>query len=83
MEKFGPIYYGPYKVLAGVGQVAYTLELLVGSRMHNTFYASCLKKVGRKNVKISNILPPLERENKPRTSALKRKKPRHKREHNT
>ena len=70
-KKIGPGYYGPYKVLARVGQVAYILEMW-GSQVHITFYVSCLKKMVGKNVKISNILPPIERENKPRTSAVER-----------
>ncbi|GKF20928.1 putative reverse transcriptase domain-containing protein [Tanacetum coccineum] len=44
-EKLNPRYVGPFKVLEKVGSVAYKLELPQElSRIHNTFYASNLKK---------------------------------------
>jgi hypothetical protein len=37
-------YYGPYRVLARVGEVAYTLLLPEGRQLHPTFHVSQLKK---------------------------------------
>ncbi|GJV65778.1 hypothetical protein Tco_1476606 [Tanacetum coccineum] len=43
--KLNPRYVGPFKVLAKVGDVAYTLELPQElSRVHHTFHVSNLKK---------------------------------------
>ncbi|GJX64399.1 hypothetical protein Tco_0298742 [Tanacetum coccineum] len=43
--KLNPMYVGPFKVLAKVGDVAYRLELPQElSRVHNTLHVSNLKK---------------------------------------
>jgi hypothetical protein len=43
-KKLKPIFYGPYKIIRKVGEVAYKLELLEGSKIHNALHVSCLKK---------------------------------------
>ena len=43
-EKLKPRFYGPYRIMRRVGKVAYELEILEGSNIHNVFHMSCLKK---------------------------------------
>jgi hypothetical protein len=61
-NKLKPHFYGPYKVIKRVGDVAYVLELLEGSRIHNTFHVSCLKKELGQHVTALTNLPPLDEE---------------------
>lgn len=42
--KLKPKYLGPYKILAKPGPLNYTLDLPPGSRVHNTFHVSKLRK---------------------------------------
>ena len=42
-----------------VGEVAYELELPIGSKTHNVFHVSCINKVIGKNILVSYTLPPL------------------------
>ncbi|XP_059067481.1 uncharacterized protein LOC131858299 [Cryptomeria japonica] len=43
-EKLKPCFYGPYRVHRRVGEVSYEVELPPGSKIHNMFHVSCLKK---------------------------------------
>jgi hypothetical protein len=61
-KKLKPRFYGPYRVIRRVGEVAYELELPEDSRIHNVFHVSCLKKALGQQVTTSAELPPLDEE---------------------
>ena len=61
-EKLKPRFYGPYRVIMRVGEVAYELELPEGSKIHNVFHVSCLKKAMGQQISTSEELPPLYEE---------------------
>jgi hypothetical protein len=51
-------------VIQRVGEVACELDLSEGSKIHNVFHVSCLKKALGQQVTLSVELPPLEEEGK-------------------
>jgi len=61
-ENLKPHFYGHYRVIMRVGEVAYKLELPEGSRIHNIFHVSCLKKALGQHIIASVDLPPLDEE---------------------
>ena len=63
-EKLKPRYYGPFKIIRRIGEMAYELELSANSRVHNFFHVSRLKKALGQHVVASTILPPLDGEGK-------------------
>jgi len=56
-EKLKPHLYGPYKVKRKVGVVSYELELPHGSKIHNVFYVSCLKRTLGQHIVVNEELP--------------------------
>jgi hypothetical protein len=62
VEKLKPRFYGPYRIMRRVGEVAYELELPEGSKIHNVFHVSCLKKAVGQFINTSEELPPLDDE---------------------
>ena len=61
-EKLKPRFYGPYKVIRKVREVAYELELSEESKIHNVFHVSSLKKKLGQHIAPSTQLPPLDDE---------------------
>jgi hypothetical protein len=61
-EKLKTRFYGPYRIMCQVGEVAYELELPEGSNIHNIFHVSFLKKAVGQFISTSEELPPLDEE---------------------
>jgi hypothetical protein len=62
VEKLKPRFYGPYRIMRRVGEGAYELELPEGSKTHNVFHMSWLKKAVGQFINTSEELPPLDEE---------------------
>ncbi|WOG95792.1 hypothetical protein DCAR_0415120 [Daucus carota subsp. sativus] len=56
-QKLSAKFYGPYKISRRVGNVAYRVELPAGSKVHNVFHVSQLKKRVGKGKVIQTELP--------------------------
>lgn len=61
-KKLQPRFFGPYKVLHKKRKEAYELEFPHGSKIHNIFHVSCLKKVLGRHLSPSLDLLPLDEE---------------------
>ena len=61
-QKLKPHFYGPYRVIHRVGQVAYELELPQGNKIHNIFHVSFLKKALGQQVMMKKELSPTDNE---------------------
>jgi hypothetical protein len=61
-KKLQPRLYGPYRMIRTVREVTYELKLPKGSRIHNVFHVSCLKKALGQQVVSSTKLPTLDEE---------------------
>ncbi|GJR08521.1 putative RNA-directed DNA polymerase [Tanacetum coccineum] len=59
-HKLAPKYYGPFKIVAKVGEVSYKLEVPTDSQIHPMFHVSQLKKFRRTISHVSSVLPHLD-----------------------
>jgi hypothetical protein len=61
-NKLAPKFYGPYQINKKISQVAYGLDLLDKSHIHNVFHVSCLKKMLGQHQTTQTMLPILDDE---------------------
>jgi hypothetical protein len=62
-KKLAPKFYGPYKIIHRIGQVAYELDF-PSSHIHKVFHVSFLKKVLGQTMPVQIELPELDEEGK-------------------
>lgn len=55
--KLSKRYYGPYKVIKKIGEVAYKIDLTLQSKIHPVFHVSQLKQVLKRQEQVLSILP--------------------------
>jgi hypothetical protein len=56
--KLGPRFYGPFKIIKRVGDVAYKLELPAGAKLYNVFHVGLLKPYHGTTLTGPGVLPP-------------------------
>jgi hypothetical protein len=56
--KLGPCFYGPFKIIERVGDIAYKLEIPAGTKLHSVFHVSLLKPYHGTTPTGPGVLPP-------------------------